>query len=186
MLSPEFLTAEGLPHALRSIGNLPAVFIFSALTFNFFLEKAEKHGLIFRKVIFSLTIFMLAVLGVFNTLKYHYFWANKIEVANSFNKNLTDISHYVKTLPPQKEKYIITSYNTLAKLPIYILNADDPSIQYFYPNELDKIKPVNPDNAIIIFIEKNNEAIAALNQRLPLLLLEEIKNKSDSVFYILK
>jgi len=186
MLSPEFLTGEGLPHALRSIGNLPVVFIFAALTFDFFLEKSEKHGLIFRKIIYSLTIFMLAVLVIFNALKYHYFWANKIETAKSFNKSLTDISHYIKTLPPQKEKYIITSYNTLAKLPIYILNADDSSIKYFYPNELDKIKPADPKNIIIIFMEKNTEAIATLNQRFPLLLLEEIKNKLDSVFYILK
>jgi hypothetical protein len=186
MLAPEFLTSEGLPHALRSIGTLPVVFIFSVLTFNFLIEKSKKHGIFFRKSVSFLIIFTLLGIGVFNTLKYHYFWARKVEVANSFNKNLTDISRYLKTLPEAKEKFIITGYNTLARLPIYIFNPDSANTRYLYPHELDKISPRDPKNLIVISTEKNPEFFSALMQKFPQLSLKEIKNSLNSNFYVLK
>jgi 4-amino-4-deoxy-L-arabinose transferase-like glycosyltransferase len=185
MLAPEFLTAEGLPHALRSIGTLPAVFILSALTFDFFLEKAEKHGLIFRKIIFSLTIFMLIALGAFNTIKYHYFWANKTMVGLSFNKNLTDISKYIQILPKAQEKFVITSYNTLEKLPIWLFTLND-NVRFFYPNEVSKISPQDPDNSTVFFTENNQNAKNELLPKFPNLAPKKVESPLGSIYYILQ
>ncbi|PIP26732.1 MAG: hypothetical protein CO140_03695 [Candidatus Moranbacteria bacterium CG_4_9_14_3_um_filter_40_7] len=186
MLAPEFMTAEGNPHALRSIGTLPVVFIFSALTFNFFLEKAEEHNLIFRKIIFSLVIFALLSLGAFNTIKYHYFWANKTIVGNSFNKNLTDISKYIQALPKAQEKFVVTgSNNTLERLPIWLFTLDD-NVQFFYPNELPKINPRNPNNSIVFFTENNQNAKNELQLKFPNLVPKKIINSLGSVYYILQ
>lgn len=185
MLSPEFLTAEGLPHALRSIGNLPAVFIFSALTFNFFLEKTNTHGLIFRKIIFSLTVFILIILGIFNAVKYHYLWANKAEVARSFNKNLMDISKYIQVLPQTQEKFVITSSNTLERLPIWLFNLGH-NVQFFYPHELNKINPRNPDNSIVFFTENNQNAKNELQPKFPKLVPKKITNYLGSIYYVLQ
>jgi 4-amino-4-deoxy-L-arabinose transferase-like glycosyltransferase len=190
MLAPEFLSSEGLPHALRSIGNLPVVFIFGALTFNFFLEKAEKHKLIFRKITLSLTIFMLLVLGVFNALKYHYFWANNPKVAESFNKNLTDISKYIQTLPAQKEKFIINSFgpyhSPLDRLPIQIFNLNLPGITYLYSWQgFDQIKPKTND-FIIILTGKDADTENRLKRVFPDLTLQEITPSPGSIYYILK
>ena len=186
MLSPEFLTDEGLPHALRSIGTLPAVFLIATLTFEFFLESAKNRTLIFKKVTATLIVLMIASIGAFNSIKYHYFWARKEKVALSFNKNLTDAGRYIKSLPASYERYVITSYNTLEKLPIFIFNTDTPKLYYFYPNELDKINPQNEDRLVIIFTERNIEAIDTLRARFPRLKLEEKRNDPGSIYYILK
>lgn len=185
MLSPEFLTAEGLPHALRSIGTLPAVFIFGALTFNFFLEKAEKHGLIFKKIVFSLTIIMLLILGTFNAIKYHYFWANKTIVGLSFNKNLTDISKYIQILPRTQEKFVITSYNTLERLPIWLFNLNN-NVRFFYPNEISKISPQDPDNSMVFFTENNQGAKNELLPKFPNLNPKKIECSLGSTYYMLQ
>ncbi|PJA87002.1 MAG: hypothetical protein CO141_01805, partial [Candidatus Moranbacteria bacterium CG_4_9_14_3_um_filter_42_9] len=56
LLAPEFMTAEGNPHALRSIGTLPVVFLFAGLTFNFFLKNGERHSFLFKKMTVFLVI----------------------------------------------------------------------------------------------------------------------------------
>ena len=186
LLAPEFMTAEGNPHALRSIGTLPVVFIFSALGIENIFKKSEKQGVFWKRFFFFFLISILLIIGIFNSLKYHIFWAKKVRVAQSFNKNITDISKYINILPENQEKYIITSYNTLIKLPIYIFHSKDSSVQYFYPNELDKINPKNPRNSIFIFIEKNDEAINQIQKRYPFLKLTENIYPGESKFYILK
>jgi len=190
MLVPEFLTGESLPHALRSIGNLPTVFIFGALTFNFFLEKSEKHRLIFRKIIFFLVIFTLLVIGLFNSIKYHYFWANNPKVAESFNKNLTDISRYIQTLPAQKEKFIINSFgpyhSPLDRLPIQIFNLNLPNTTYLYSWQgFDQIKPKTND-FIIILTGKDADTESRLKQVFPYLTLQKVVPSPGSIYYILK
>ncbi|MDO9230988.1 MAG: glycosyltransferase family 39 protein [bacterium] len=186
LLAPEFMTAEGNPHALRAIGTLPAVFILSALGFDNIFKKSEKEGAFWKKFTLSMLISVFLVIGLFNSLKYHIFWAENFRVAESFNKNVTDISNYVYTLPKTQEKYIITSYNTLIKLPIYIFHSDDSNVGYFYPNELEKIQPKNPHNSIFIFIEKNDEAIAQIQKQYPFLKLTEKNYPLQSKFYILQ
>lgn len=185
MLAPEFMTSEGNPHALRSIGTLPVVFIFSALTFNFLLEKAKEHGLIFRKIIISLTIFTLIVIGAFNAVKYHYFWANKTMVGVSFDKNLTDISKYIQILPKTQEKFVITSGNTLERLSIWLFTLDD-NVKFFYPNEISKINPQDPDNSIVFFTENNQNAKNELLPKFPNLAPKKVVCPLGSVYYMLQ
>ncbi|PIR73774.1 MAG: hypothetical protein COU40_00690 [Candidatus Moranbacteria bacterium CG10_big_fil_rev_8_21_14_0_10_35_21] len=182
MLAPEFLTAEGNPHALRAIGMLPVVFILSGLGFENFIQKRNKA----KKSVAILVLLILIFAGTFESIKYHYFWANKPKVASSFDKNLQDISHYLKTLPTKDEKYIITSNNTLIKYPIYIFNYDSPNIYYIYPNELAKIAPKNINTFHIILLEKNKQVIDELEKKYPQLKLEEKNNSLESKFYILK
>lgn len=185
MLAPEFLTAEGNPHSLRSIGTLPVVFLFSGVSFDFFLEKAENHTFLFKKIIWSLVIFAFAIIGFFNPIKYFYFWANKPTVASSFNKNLTDISHYIQTLPKDYPTYIITSYNTLEKLPIYIFNIQRSNTKYLYTNQTDQIK-LGDFHFTIIMTGRYDDAIAAVKVRFPNLKLEQINESLGSVYYIFK
>ncbi len=185
-LAPEFMTAEGNPHALRAIGTLPVVFIFCALGFEAIFQKVKKRDIFWKKFTFSILISIFLVIGIFNSLKYHIFWAQKVRTAESFNKNVTDISKYIDTLPESQEKYIITSYNTIIKLPIYIFHSNSSNIQYLYPNELGKINPINPRNSIFIFIEKNDEAIKEIKNRYPFLKLAEKNYPLESKFYILQ
>lgn len=185
MLVPEFLTAEGNPHALRSIGTLPVVFILASLTFTFLLNCSKNASCLFKKIHIAFIIIILATIGIFNSVKYHYFWANQTIVGKSFNKNLTDMSKYLQTLPKEQEKFVVTSYNTLEKLPIFIFNQGN-NVTFLYPNELNKINPKNEKNFLVFFTENNQDAMRAIQQKFPNLNLQEIDNSLDSVYYILK
>lgn len=185
MLVPEFMTAEGLPHALRAIGTLPAVIILAAIAFEYFLEKSEENPKLYKKIVTTFIVAMLLFIGIFNSIKYHYFWANKEKVGLSFNKNLTDMTKYIKTLPEQKEKFVVTSYNTLEKAPIEIFTHPN-NVSFVYPNELSKINPQNVHNFMIFFTEQNTSAMNELQKRFPTLKLQEVDGALGSVYYILK
>lgn len=185
MLVPEFLTAESNPHALRSIGTLPVVFIFASLTFSYLFDQAKNASYLMKKINLSLIIFALIFIGLFNSIKYHYFWANQPMVGKSFNKNLTDMSKFIQTLPKDQEKFVITSYNTLEKLPIDIFNQGN-NTHFFYPNELEKINPQSQDDFMIFFTENNRDAIQTMQQKFPDLKLQEVDGTLDSVYYVLK
>lgn len=185
MLAPEFLTAEGNPHALRSLGTIPVVFLFAAITFGFLLEKAAAKSSLLRKITGITLVLALLFSGIFNTVKYFDVWATKPEVAESFNRNLTLISRHIRTLPEEKQVYVITGYNTLEKLPIFIFHSERPGLSYLYTNETGRIQPGNRPFEIIL-TGKYEDALSALKNRYPALVLEEIRDPLGSVYYILK
>lgn len=185
MLAPEFLTAEGNPHALRSIGTLPVVMIFAAIGFDNLLKKSEQSNAIWKKFTFSMLTIVFIGIGIFNSFKYHIYWANQERVAFSFNKNLTDISRYANNLPPEENIFVITSgNNTLERLPIYILNSRR-NIKYINANETEKINQ-GKDKFTIILTGNHKDVISALQNRFPDLKLKQINETLGSVYYILK
>jgi len=185
MLAPEFLTAEGNPHSLRSIGTLPVVFIFSSLTFEYVFFKTEKYSYMGRKVMQGILILMLLSIGIFNSVKYFYFWAQKPVVAQSFNRNLTNISRYIKTLPENEYIYVITGNNHLEKLPIWIFNSTRKNTWYLFNYQTNQVQP--GDNLFIVLLtEHYDDSIAALSSRYPDLKIEKVEDNLESVYYILK
>jgi len=183
MLIPEFMTAEGLPHALRAIGGFPAVFILSALTFDYLIERSQNKTPLFKKINYSLIIAILIFVGIFNSLKYHVFWANKVETARSFERILMDVSDYLKTVPPQTEKFIIAE--NMQRIPIKVFNWSMPNLSYFHPSEITKINP-KTGNFMIIMTDYKEETAQSLLLRFPNLRPQEIKNKFGLSYYILK
>ena len=95
------------------------------------------------------------------------------------------MTKYIKTLPEQKEKFVVTSYNTLEKAPIEIFTHPN-NVSFVYPNELSKINPKNVHNFMIFFTEQNTSAMKELQQRFPTLKLQEVDGALGSVYYILK
>lgn len=184
MLAPEFLTAEGNPHALRAIGTLPFVFIFSAMAFNYFLGKTEEKTYLQKKVAGFLILIMLLSIGVFNTVKYHVVWANKEQTADSFEKNLMDITYYLKTLPSSTEKIIIAE--NMQRIPIKLFSKNISNIEYFYHSETADISPKNKNDFIIIITDRDDGAISAFQRKFPGLKLEEMNDGKGTSFYVLK
>lgn len=184
MLVPEVMGMEGNPHALRAIGTLPVVFIFAALTFNYFFVKAERHSRLFQKIAAILIILMLISIGVFNSVKYHLVWAKKPETAKSFEKNLMDISAYLKTLPASQEKFIIAE--NMQRIPIELFGQNIANAHYIYHSQAEYISPKDPKNFIIIETDGNQDTFAQLQKKFPALTLKEKKDNAGISFYILK
>jgi hypothetical protein len=121
MLAPEFLTDEGLPHALRSIGTIPVVFLIASTPFLWIGErlKAAQPGM--KVIIISFFAFILTGIGIWNSVKYFVFYANNPKQHAAFNENYKNMAQYLLALPPQEEKYVYVSSGGILpenKLPI--------------------------------------------------------------------
>ena len=183
MLAPEFMTAEGNPHALRAIGTLPVVFIFTALTFEYFFIKSDHYSKLFKKVSVSFLVFILLFVGAFNAVKYHLMWAKKAETAQSFDRNIMDMVNYIKNQPESEEIFVVIE--SMQRIPIQIFDWNRPNLQYFYPGEIDSINPATPDPVIMI-TDYNEEILNKLQIRFPKMELEEKKNEFGMSYYILR
>lgn len=165
MLVPEFMTSEGLPHALRSIGTLPVVIIFSAMVFNYLIEKMENFDKSIKRFACIFAISVFAFIGIFNTVKYHVVWANRLETAQSFEKVLMETSDYIKSIHPGTEIYVITG--SMQRVPIKVFNSNLENVQYLYESEIDKIQPRKLKNFEVIMTSRNDEVIKKLENKFP-------------------
>ncbi len=185
MLVPEFMTAEGLPHALRAIGTFPVVFIFSGVTFDYFWKKSEGQSFLFGKIISSIIILMLISIGIFNSVKYHYFWAGKIETARSFEKTMMDVSRYITNLPSDKEVFLLAG--NMQRVPVRLFTWTRPGFQDLHPAELYKVVPKNPNNFTVVFTDMEKENIILnLQAKFPQLELKEFQDELGLKFYVLQ
>lgn len=122
MLVPGVLSIEGIPHALRIIGAIPGVFIFTALPFEyaFILYERMKNSETFKlkpwrwnilRVSLAGLILIVLTTGVMQALLYFQVWAKDPKTLSAFERRFFDLGMLVKQLPLQKNNYIITNQN---------------------------------------------------------------------------
>lgn len=106
---PEILTTEGLPHALRSIGTIPFVFMFSGLGARTVLSeiqyKKTAHQILFCAAVGAI----MAGIGLLGIFQYFYLWDNRTEVQDAFSQGLVDIGNHLNGLPPDIQKTVIVN-----------------------------------------------------------------------------
>lgn len=122
MLMPEFLTDEGLPHALRSIGTQMPVFLMAALAAFWVLNKALRSQPGAKTALLSLFFITLAFSATWNLTKYFVFFPNNIHASNYFNENYENMARYLLTLPATTHKYVLINErgkNDRFDLPVY-------------------------------------------------------------------
>lgn len=184
MLAPEFMTGEGLPHALRAIGTIVPVMIFSGWFLALVLDKISSSKSSLRKSLLVGFFLLLGFIGIFNTLKYHVFWANKKETAISFEKSLIDISNYLKVLPEEKEKIILTG--NMQRVPIKLFNDGSKNIIYAYPGEIKDLGLERISSFYVIMTDRDDSTISFLESIHPEMKLSEIKDDKGLTFYVFK
>lgn len=184
MLAPEFMTFEGNPHSLRSIGTLPVVLIFSALAFNRLAEKFSVKEDLMKKFIQTFIIFALLFSGIFNIIKYHIYWAQNKKTAESFQIANKEISDYIRSLPADKEVFAVLG--NMERVPVKLLAWNRKNFKDISPQEINSIIPKNYDDLVIIFedFEKNN-IIDEIQKRFPDLKLKEHRDSFGFAFYTL-
>ena len=120
MLLPGILTYEGIPHALRTIGVIPPVFIFSGLggiiIYDFLKKNIEN-----KKILIFFCFFFLFVLTFFEYNKYFNLWANNQKVHESFGKRYAQIGHLLNSFPEDFKKYVIID---TPNNPVYGISID--------------------------------------------------------------
>ena len=130
MLAPEFLTNEGLPHALRSIGTQPAAFLFATIPLLFLFRKASrsKGG---TKVAIVITLaLILGVSASWNIVKYFVFWRNRPEQHASFNENYRNMVEYLVSLPRETKKYVVPASFVAVQPIIFLTDGRTDNIEY--------------------------------------------------------
>jgi hypothetical protein len=186
MHAPEFLSAEGLPHALRAIGALPVVYIISIIPILWILGKADQMSHSSRIATYSFVVACLIFVGTFNVFKYHYFWGNNPKQAHSFESELIDASNYLKITPASFQKVVIAE--NMQRIPIKLFNFETKNTTYIHPSELDDFISQNPEgkNTIFILTDRQNWISEKISGAYPELTLKKFVGKFGESFWILK
>ena len=107
MLLPAILTAEALPHALRTIGVIPVCYIYAAwggwIFYKFLAKGVNKKLLVIASLVF---LILCAYIG-FD--KYFVDWARQPVVEYAFAKDFVDMGKYLNQLPPEVSSYVIVN-----------------------------------------------------------------------------
>lgn len=152
MLLPGILTYEGIPHALRTIGVIPVVYIFAGLggweVYHWF-DKNTRH----KKLLLLASFLFLFMLGFSEFDKYFIKWAKNPEVENAFSKDYVEIGNYLNSLSPEIQKYVIVNRPGVpvpwpkgipmpAQTVMFIENTEfgQPQSTYLLPENLNRIK----------------------------------------------
>jgi len=187
MLLPGILTYEGIPHSLRVIGVIPAVFIFSGLgawkTYEFLNKNIKAKKLL----IFSCFFFLLALAASeFN--KYFVLWANNEKVKEAYNQNYADIGYFLNSLPQDVKKYVIINtpgsplygISIAAQTPLFIESTKfgKPRATYLKFENLDQIDIYQRKSVVVPLYDDG--VFAELSKRFP---WGEIKTEKDLKYF---
>lgn len=173
MLMPEFLTYEGLPHALRSIGTQVPVFLLATMPALWIAKRgiARKHT--DRLVHLSVLILLLGVSAGINISKYFIYFAESPSQMNSFALNERNIAEYLLSLPEDTNKYVVSSDRSRIvgnRLPIdaqpivFLTDGKIKNLTWLIP---DADAAISRHNSVIAFISRDNRIIDNILKRSP-------------------
>lgn len=163
MLAPAFMTTEGLPHALRSIGVIPPVLIFAALAIDTVITRARNRSRTMYLYAISATLIFCVYTGMFTAVEYFALWGTNPAQASAFNKNLTDIGTALAARDNDGTfVYVVTG--PMERLPIQMLTVHRTDVMCVYPDQLlsliDTTKPF-----LVVFPSPDDNLITAITQR---------------------
>ncbi|MBL7150225.1 MAG: glycosyltransferase family 39 protein [Candidatus Pacebacteria bacterium] len=193
MLLPGILTYEGIPHALRTIGVIPVVYIFAGFGFWKIYQWFDKNTRR-KRLLLSATFLFLLMTGIVEFDKYFNKWGGHPEVKNAFSADYVEIGNFLNSLPAETQKYVIVNQPGVpvpwpdgipvpAQTIMFIENAKfgSPQSTYLLPEDLNQIK-INSRKAVIIAMrrEYDESLFAKIQQKFP---EGEIQEKDGTWIY---
>ena len=120
MLIPGVLTIEGIPHSLRIIGTIPAVFLIILFPFEYFLKLYNKIKYSPRRDLkpwrwnilrISLAGLVVTVIlsGISQIYLYYAVWANDSRTSQAFERELYDLGKLASELELKQQNYMVVS-----------------------------------------------------------------------------
>ncbi|MDP3093240.1 MAG: glycosyltransferase family 39 protein [bacterium] len=181
LLLPGILTAEGTPHALRTIGVLPVAYIFVGFGL-FWLKEILKQ----RRMAFLLILFVALFFGIFfDPLKYFVVWAKNSHVKGAFTENYVEIGKFLNSLPENVSKYVVVNESGTpvpwpsgipmpAQTPIFFESIvfGNPQATYLLPEELSKIM-IDREKTVVVIMKEDQELFGKLEEKFPFGRLKE-------------
>lgn len=179
MLAPEFLTDEGLPHALRSIGTIPVVFLIATTPFLWIGERFKTAQPGMKIAILSSFTFLFAGIGIFNGLKYHVFYAENPKQHEAFNENYKNMAQYLLAMPKESKKYVFTdsggilpeNHLPIAAQPIAFLTYHrDINLSFVMPDAQNDARSKANDIQVpstVVLMNDNADFISAVREKFP-------------------
>jgi len=178
MLLPGILTYEGIPHALRTIGAIPVVYIFASLgswkVYKWFDKNVKNKKLL----LFAAFLFLFTV-GFLQFDKYFIKWAVRPETEDAFSKDYVQIGNYLNSLPPETPKYVIVNMSGVpvpypdgipmpAQTVMFIENIKygQPRAIYLLPENLDQIE-INTKTFIIVPMRYDQSLFNEFSEKFP-------------------
>jgi len=192
MLIPGILTIEGIPHSLRIIGTIPAVFIFMLFPFeylrNIFIKiKSSPERLKLKPLRFKILkistagiIFTTIASGILQSATYFELWSKDKETWESFEKELFDLGKLAKEIPLKEKNFIIISpeiyispdrKKTSLKTTHFSGYPKIDLFEFYHPQE--GLEKINCDNSLLIFQKKDPPLLKQFQKKCPELETEE-------------
>lgn len=106
MALPVILTGRGVPHALRSIGMLPAVFIVAASGLS---AAADAAGRVHRRAALALAVCVVGGAAVQGYRAYFVEWGRDPFLGEAFRQDLVEKARYLKTRSSASRAYVIAN-----------------------------------------------------------------------------
>jgi hypothetical protein len=184
MLIPEFMSFENNPHALRAIGALPVTFIWGAFFAVTMWRKIDANIAWGKKIVSGLFIFLFLFIAVFDISKYFVFWGKHIQTARSFEKNVTELSLYVRDLPEDKKVYALLG--NMQRVVIRVFNWKRAGFYDLNPTEIEKFEFKEQENMVFVFTDfKKDDIIYYLENKFGEMELREIKDEYGLRYFVL-
>jgi len=143
MLLPQILTAESIPHGLRTLGILPPVFIFPALLICLLKEKFP----LFRKTALFLIVPILAFDFFWNAYLYFGISRHSPDFYYAYRQDLTKVSEYIKKRNNKEKTYLVLDPYSVQTVQFLTYEKKNPYI-LIEPWDMGKIK-IEPGNQVI-------------------------------------
>lgn len=176
MLLPGLLAYEGLPHAIRTIGALPASILIAVYAIEKIFLLLEKIRLKYVRW-FGYLILIAAILwsGYISTKRYFIDWGRSLDIHPAFSQNFKNMALYLNSLPQDYNKYLIANAGSqqimedglpvsaeVVKLLTYYRT---PGITYFRPTNFDPQSIKAPAKIVLMYYD--GEIIARIKSIFP-------------------
>lgn len=194
MLVPSFLSSEGIPHALRSIGAIPPAMIIAGIGGAWLFEwiRRQKPGVSHQLLILSYCLLALIAYHEYD----HYFndWARNPEVHGAFTERYVEIGNLINTLPEATKKYVVVNAPgvlvqgiPMPAQTVMFITHNAKNVSYLVPGRTEEQDGNPPDATAVIsnsvMIPMEHDAWM-LEQFRSYLSGSEIKTSSNGISYL--
>lgn len=142
MLLPALLTAEGIPHALRSVGAIPPVMLLAAIGIEYMLERwyvtfpinsaARMAGL-------SAMVLLLALTAYQGYRQYFVAWANSPQTYDAYSEDAVAIAGYLNKNNTDAQRYVVL--DGYSNITVLYLTHNKSTYKRIDPSEISALDP---------------------------------------------